>query len=235
LSMETEIIKVGFHRDGFQDIKDFSKEDYLLQSRGKECKEDSGMNGGKSEMEVYKVSFKELSERLAKRLRGRLITNQVEEISLRRQDLRMRGTDKKFRFDKLVNTVPYKIFSKLCGKEANCEIESVTFVKMRKDFFNMEGHSFIYFIDNYFYRLSDHGDYLVAEIRGGYDEVEMKRVYGDNFLDSVSLKTQVISEKVEPESKNIIFFGRYAEQDKSLKVENLIEKAKLYKQERAKS
>lgn len=226
LSTETEKIRIGFYKNGFKSIEEFSKDEYLLQSRGKVCKEKSGMNGDKSEMEVYKTSFKELSERLADKLKSRHVSNSVDFILLNRQALVLKEIVKPFIFQKLVSTVPSETFLKLCNKKVLNETEQVTFVKLNKKFFDMQGKSFIYFLDEIFYRLSDHKDYLVAEIRGEKAEEDLEAIFGNNLLDFTSLRTQVISSKPTVGQRNIILFGRYAEQDKSIKVETLIEKAK---------
>lgn len=223
LNSETEVIKVGFYNEGFTNPSLSFKKFYLETSRGKTVKEVSGMNSMKHEMKVFKTSFKELSDALAKKLISRHIPNNILKIKESSQKIEL--SEKDLPYHHLVVTLPYSTYANLSGRF--CEkptAEYVTFVKLKESFFDMKDYNFIYFLNKPFYRVSKHSDYLVAEFR-----VFNPEVFSKHILEFKTIRTQVESTETLSASKSVLLFGRFAEQDKSIKTEHLIKKAKLYK------
>ncbi len=232
LDTSTKKIKVGFFDKKFLNPSEDFKKKYLLLSRGKDVEESSGMNNMQKEMEVYNTTFKELSETLKNKIKVNHINNEVAEINTLGQNVKMNYTDKKFYFNKLISTIPLSEFCKLSNKKILLSPKEVCFIKLKKDFFDMKDYNFIYCLNKDFYRISNHEEYLVAEIKGYKSEKELKDIFGNSLLNFKNLNTQIITNKKMPKCKNVIFFGRYACNDKSIKIQDLIKKAKdLYRSE----
>jgi hypothetical protein len=224
-----EKIKVGFFYDSelhSKPNKNFLKE-YFLKSRGiKHTDQKFVLNNNKTEMKILKINFEQIIEKLKTKLFSRIISEKILTIL----DKTILTNKNEYKYKTIVNTIPLNIFLGLYGRyNKNYFSESVTYVLLKKEYFDFKQYDFIYFCGNeLFYRLSQTDDNkIVAEIKKEISENKLKKIFGKFLINFKVLKnSQIVSGPAKEKiNENIFCFGRYGTWNRKYKTDTIIKGA----------
>lgn len=223
-------IKVGYHYNG--EVHDCISENlmktYYKKSRGKEnTKDEIFLNNKQKNFEVFEIDFAKVITKL-KDNGGSHKDKNVNRIRVKDQKISIGRKD--FLFKKLVSTIPKNIFYKLCNIEKEFYFKPVTFALLNVKI--KEGYDFVYYPekDIPFYRMSetDKG-YVVAEILGEHNIIELTEMFGNELLDFKILpNSQIEKENFKEDFANVTFSGRYGNWDRTYKINKVIKEAIEY-------
>lgn len=226
IPVDTYMIGSGYYDKDWTNKNSRFREKYYLKSRGEMKGFNSKTTNNDESFIVLKVNFDDVISRLREKLKDNIIIDKAFEIIPEQNVLRCEKYN--FKYKDLVSTIPRNVFSKLARENLDLKTIPVTFVLLRKDFFDMKDFDFVYFAgDTLYHRLTRGSDGIVAEIRGVKEKEDLENYFGDYYKDHFVLwNSQLISsDKPMPAYDNIKFFGRYGAWDNKWNTELAIEKA----------
>jgi|LSQX01.1.fsa_nt_gb hypothetical protein len=221
-SLASREVKIGyFDKEKYVSFSSSFRERYALRSRGRKASHTSLMNSSEERMRVFELSPADLFARLKKENRRRLVKGSVTKINIKRKTISLEK-ETPLRFSELVSTIPLDVLFNLCRKE-NTSLKRgwVTFAKIRESYFDMKDFEFVYCLGKPFYRISKHKGYLVAELRGQRDQKSLHLIFGEDLLDSEQRLSQILAGRSLKSFEGISLLGRYAQWDRSVKIEDV--------------
>ena len=104
------------------------------------------------------------------------------------------------------------------------EANTMTYVLLKEDFFDFEGYDYVYFpCEKPWHRLTKTKKGVVADMFGEHTEEELKELFGDSYINDMTLKnSQLVSAKELQTINHIKFGGRYGTWNHRIKTEEVI-------------
>lgn len=227
---EVKTIKVGYIKDKQFVIPDkLFREEYFKKSRGQKDLtgfEDAVMNNNQNSFEAYDIDFKLIVSKLYNLLKEKIKIVSIKKIFLDERIICYEEDKKEFlTYDNLISTIPLNIFLSISDFfiDSMTKTIPVTYVKIKQD--TVSEFNFCYVLGEVYHRISYYGDYAVVELQGEYKEEDLLKIFKLNYLNSLVIKdAQVITTDV-PEIPNVKFLGRYAQRNKSIKIEDVVKES----------
>lgn len=208
-------IKIGYLSDnGFVKPDDSFRKQYFMKSRNTNSLEhfdSSVMNSYKSEIDILKVDFNEIIEKL----KTEVINEKVETVDL--QNSLINNTIK---FEHVISTMP---INKLNLFDYNFQSFDMNYVQY-KTFEDLKDFDYVYDIrtSTRFHRITKDSDFLICDY---FNEVDID-INNEYYINHTKLKNaQILSVDFVKDLSNIKFAGRYGTWNRKWKTESVIEDA----------
>jgi len=215
INIEESKIKIGYLSDnGFVVPDDSFRKQYFMKSRNTNSLEhfdSSVMNSYKSEIDILKVDFDEIIEKL----KTEVINEKVESI-----DLQNNLINNTIKFKHVISTVP---INKLNIFNYDFQSFDMNYVQY-KIFEDLQDFDYVYDIrtNTKFHRITKDNDFLICDC---FNEVDIDK-NNEYYINHIKLKNaQILSVDFVKDLSNIKFVGRYGTWNRKWKTESVIEDA----------
>lgn len=208
-------IKIGYLSDnGFVVPDDNFRKQYFMKSRNTNSLEhfdSSVMNSYKSEIDILKVDFNEIIEKL----KTEVINEKVETINLQNNLI-----NNKIKFEHVISTMP---INKLNLFDYNFQSFDMNYVQY-KTFEDLQDYDYVYDIrtSTKFHRITKDAKFLICDY---FNDVDIN-TNNEYYINHTKLKNaQILSVDFVKDLSNIKFVGRYGTWNRKWKTESVIEDA----------
>lgn len=228
-------VKIGFMCDGkiTNKCSDEMKKIYLNKSRisGDDNVIGSVMSSGKNNFNILECDQNILMDRLVESVGDRFISHNVDSIDL--VDKTITVDNKIIKYKKVISTINFGIFCKLCGESDDKNINDsfsdiyFYFVGLLDDFVMNELclYDYIYFVDEKykFNRITKCNDMFVLESPVKLEQSDCHGIL--ELRNEIVLKNVKISKNANVSDLNDVkFVGRFSQVDSSVKIHDTIKK-----------
>jgi hypothetical protein len=241
-SILKKLAKIGYE---YQDhtIKDYAdesfKKKYTSRTRNKKEYEKSYLSDSKNSIahlvfrnrstnEIIEDTFKYILTTIAEKEKNRIFTHDAKSIDLNCSTIAF-DDDSKRSYTELVSTIPLDIFNAISSADIRFDSEKlnknfvITEVNNSDDIKLSQTYSYIYSISSSFTRKTYCDKCIVYEMM---KETDRKTIEGNKIIDRITLPLQIKNSFSISSLKNVTFVGRYAQWNHSIKLQNVIERAK---------
>jgi len=208
-------IKIGYlSNKGFVTPDNEFRKQYFMKSRNTNSLEhfdSSVMNSYKSEIDILKVDFNEIIEKL----KTEVINEKVESV-----DLQSNLINNTIKFEHIISTMP---INKLNLFDYNFQSFDMNYVQY-KIFEDLQDYDYVYDIrtSTKFHRITKDSNFLICDYFNDVD-IDTNNEY---YINHTKLKNaQILSVDFVKDLSNIKFVGRYGTWNRKWKTESVIEDA----------